>query len=139
MEILLGVVGEPRWSNDTLFVPFHPKGVNSHLLSLRTTSRVLYSSNDTPPNLSPVDARVQLLVDESAHRDVLSANEIQAVTDFGTGFFVIWWAYNALNGLAQDKICKLIARQKDAKAQSIASTSKVESQIWMVEYLAIAV
>ena len=79
---------------------------------------MLHPTNDTSPNLGPIDARVQLLVYETAYGHILSADQVQAVAFFGTRFFIIRWAYHALNGLAQDKVCELIAGKQDAGQRS---------------------
>ena len=93
-------VGELWWPTITLSVFPTPHEIVFAFRSFFTVSRMLYPSNDTSPNLSPIDAPVQLLVHKSAYGDVLSADEIKTVTNFGTWFFVIWGPYNALNGLA---------------------------------------
>lgn len=72
-------------------------------------SYMLRCANDLSPHLTPIDARVQLLVHESAHRDIVTADEVEAVLHLARRLRIVGRSDDALPGLREDEVGHLVA------------------------------
>lgn len=72
------------------------------------------SAHDAPSHLRPLNLSIQLFIDQSADNHVLPSNQVQAMAVLGARFRVVWWSYNTLDGLAEDKVRRLVAGEESA-------------------------
>lgn len=63
-------------------------------------SNMFRTPNHIPPNLTPINARVQLLVHQPAHHHIVAPHQVQAVRLLARGLVVALLADNAL-----DRVC----------------------------------
>lgn len=78
-------------------------------------SDVLRTADDVSPNFGPVDALVELLVDQAADDDIVAADEVEAMLDFGAGLRVITRADDALDSRGQDEVGRLVGGEERAR------------------------
>jgi hypothetical protein len=67
-------------------------------------SHMLYSTNDLTPYFSPVDALVKLLIDQSTYGNVVSSDEIEAMTRFGAWLWVVLRSNDPLDSIVEDDV-----------------------------------
>ena len=77
-------------------------------------SLMLHPPNDAAPHLRPVNTRVQLLVEQPADRDILPADQVQAVLDFRARLRVVGGADDALDRVLEDEVGELVAGEEGA-------------------------
>lgn len=82
---------------------------------------MFYSTNNTPPHLSPVNLPIQILVYQATQYDVLSPDDVEAMTYFRTPFFIVWGANYAFDCFSQYQVGDLINGQKRASQGSTVS------------------
>ena len=76
--------------------------------TVQTPSCILRVSDYLTFHLGPVDVSVHFFVYFTAHHDVVTADQVQPMFNFGGGLVVVWGADDALNGISEDKIGRLI-------------------------------
>lgn len=76
-------------------------------------------------DLGPIDAFVQLFIYQSAHRDVITAQDEEAMFEFRAPFRVIGWSNDSFDRIGKDDIGHLVARDQFAdKRAAINSYDK---------------
>lgn len=65
--------------------------------------------NHIPPDLTPINARVQLLVHQSADNHIVAAHQVQAVGLLARGLVVALLADDALDRVRQHQVRYLVA------------------------------
>jgi len=69
--------------------------------------------NHTPPNLPPINTRIQLLIHKPTHRHVLPAYHIEAMFYLRAGFFVVGRPNHALDGVREDEVGLLVEGEEE--------------------------
>lgn len=71
--------------------------------------------NHTPPNLPPINTRIQLLIHKPTHRHVLPAYHIEAMFYLRAGFFVVGRPNHALDGMREDEVGLLVEGEEESE------------------------
>lgn len=79
---------------------------------------MLRASNDLAAHLVPVDALIQLLVDQATQRDVVAADQVQAVLNLLAGFRVVGRADDALPSVLKNQVGHLVAGEERANERA---------------------
>ena len=75
-------------------------------------SHMLNSPNHLSTHFRPVDAVVEVFVNQAADSDVVASDEVETVTDFRAWLGVILGSNNSFNGFIQDDVGELVAGKK---------------------------
>lgn len=70
---------------------------------------MLGCANDLPSDLFPIDAIVQLFIDQADYGDVVASDQIQAMLDLRTRLWVVGWSDDSFDGFVQDNVGHLVA------------------------------
>ena len=79
---------------------------------------MFHSTNDTSANPSPLNLSVQVFIDQSTDGNILPSYQIEAMTNFDAGFWVIGRSDDALDSLAKDEVCELVTRKEVPRQRS---------------------
>lgn len=81
---------------------------NSTVYVVSPRSCILRASDYFAFHLRPVDLAVHFLVYFTTHHDIVTADQVQPMLNFGRGLVVVWGADDAFNGISENKIGCLI-------------------------------
>ncbi|KAL9099241.1 MAG: hypothetical protein Q9163_005232 [Psora crenata] len=79
---------------------------------------MLHPANDMTSNFGPVDTSVQLFVDQPTDSHIFSSYKVQPVSDLFAVVGIITGPNDAFDGVLEDKVRELIARQEVAGQRS---------------------
>lgn len=94
--------------------PIHKCSPPDHWFSFTNPSNVFRAPYNRALDLCPVDRSVQLLIHKSTHNYVVASDHVHAVVLLFTGLFIVGRADNSLNGILEDEVRDLIAREEGA-------------------------
>lgn len=77
-----------------------------------TSSDVLGAPDNLSPDLGPINACIHFLIDQAANDDIVPSDHVKAVGGLGTRLRVVSGTDNALDGVLEDQIGDLVARQQ---------------------------
>ena len=70
---------------------------------------MLCPPNHVSANLAPINAIVELLVDQPTNCDVVTSDEVETMRHLGTWLRIILRAYYSFDSFSKDDVCELVA------------------------------
>jgi len=87
-----------------------------------SSSHMLCSTNHLSTYFCPVDAIVEIFIDQTANGDVITSNKIETMTDFRTWLRVVRWSNDSFDGVVEDDVGELVAGKKSADQGATVSS-----------------
>ena len=78
---------------------------------MKTFSHMFRTSDHIPANFLPIDATVELVINEPAYCNVVSSHQVESMADLEAGLGIVCRSNNSLDGLAKDDVRDLVARE----------------------------
>ena len=72
------------------------------------------SPHHLPPDLRPINTGIQVLIHKSTNDHIIPSDQVKAMRDFLARFRVIGGPDDALDRVAEDEICELVAGEEGA-------------------------